>query len=151
MKFVKVVGMLALGMSLWAADPAIGTWKLDAAKSKYTPGPAPKSATITYEETADGIKRTGESVDAEGKATSFSYTAKYDGKEYPVTGSDLYDMISIKRINEHTYEGTLKKAGQVVSTAHRVVSKDGKVMTVTMTGTNAKGQKTKNIAVYEKQ
>jgi hypothetical protein len=151
MKFAKVMGMLALGMSVWAADPAIGTWKLDAAKSKYTPGPAPKSATITYEETADGIKRTGESVDAEGKTGSFSYTAKYDGKEYPVTGSDLYDMISIKRINEHTYEATLKKAGQVVSTAHRAVSKDGKVMTVTMTGTNAKGQKTKNIAVYEKQ
>ena len=73
MKFARVIGMLALGMSLWAADPAIGTWKLDAAKSKYTPGPPPKSATITYEETADGIKRTGESVDAEGKTTSFAW------------------------------------------------------------------------------
>ncbi len=143
--------MLALGMSLWAADPAIGTWKLDAAKSKYTPGPPPKSATITYEETADGIKRTGESVDAEGKTISFSYTAKYDGKEYPVSGSDLYDTISLKRITDHTAEATLKKSGQVVSAARRTVSKDGKVMTLTITGTNPKGQKMKNIAVYEKQ
>jgi hypothetical protein len=121
------------------------------AKSKYMPGPTPKSATLTYEETADGIKRTGESVDADGKTTSFEYTAKFDGKDYPVTGSDLYDAISLKRINEQTAEGTLKKSGKVVSDARRVVSKDGKVMTLTMTGTNPKGEKMHNVAVYDKQ
>jgi hypothetical protein len=151
MKVAKLFGMLALGMTLWAADPAIGTWKLNVAKSKYMPGPTPKSATLTYEETADGIKRTGESVDADGKTTSFEYTAKFDGKDYPVTGSDLYDAISLKRINEQTAEGTLKKSGKVVSDARRVVSKDGKVMTLTMTGTNPKGEKMHNVAVYDKQ
>jgi hypothetical protein len=90
-------------------------------------------------------------VDADGKTTSFSYTAKYDGKDYPVSGTDLYDAISLKRINDHTTEATLKKDGKVVSTARRVVSKDGKLMTLTMTGTNPKGEKMKNIAVYEKQ
>src|SRR5579872_3503323 len=110
MKFGRFLGMLALGMTLWAADPAVGTWKLNTAKSKYTPGPVPKSAIVTYEETADGIKRTGESVDADGKATSFTYTAKYDGKDYPVSGSDLYDTIAPKRINDHTVEATLKKS-----------------------------------------
>jgi len=50
-----------------------------------------------------------------------------------------------------TTEATLKKSGKVVSTARRVVSKDGKTLTLTITGTNAKGQKVKNIAVYEKQ
>ena len=143
--------MLALGITLWAADPATGTWKLNLAKSKYSPGPAPKSATITYEATADGIKRTGDSTDADGKTTSMAYTAKYDGKEYPVTGSDAFDAISIKRINERTSEGTLKKAGKVVSTARRVVSADGKTLTTTITGTNAKGEKVKNTAVYDKQ
>ena len=105
---------------------------------------------ITYEETADGIKRTGQSVDAEGKTTSFEYTAKYDGKEYPVTGSDLYDTISIKRINDHTVESTLKKSGKMTSKARRVVSKDGKTMTLTINGTNAKGEKMQNLAVYDK-
>ncbi|MDQ6705604.1 MAG: hypothetical protein M3Z85_06535, partial [Acidobacteriota bacterium] len=88
MKFAKLFGMLAVGVALWAADPAVGSWKLNVAKSKYSPGPAPKSATITYEETADGIKRTAESIDAEGKKTSFEYTAKFDGKDYPVSGSE---------------------------------------------------------------
>jgi ribosomal protein S18 len=111
----------------------------------------PKSATITYEETTDGIKRTGDSVDAEGKKTSFEYTAKYDGKEYPVSGSDDFDSITLQQINDHTVQATPKKSGKVVSTARRVVSKDGKVMTLTITGTNAKGQKMKNTAVYEKQ
>lgn len=145
------LAMLTLGVSLWAADPAIGTWKLNVEKSKYSPGPPPKSATITYAETADGIKRTGESIDAEGSKTSFEYTAKYDGKDYPVSGSDAYDAIAIKRINDNSVQATLKKAGKVVSTAHRVVSKDGNVMTLTITGTNANGQQMKNIAVYEKQ
>ena len=138
-------------MTLWAADPVVGTWKLNTAKSKYTPGPVPKSATVTYEETADGIKRTGESVDAEGKTTSFTYTAKYDGKDYPVSGTDLYDTIAPKRINDHTIAATLKKSGKVVHIARRVVSKDGKVMTITMTGKDAKGGKVHNVAVYEKQ
>jgi hypothetical protein len=151
MKTARLLGMLALGFTVWAADPATGTWKLNAAKSKYSPGPPPQSATITYEETADGIKRTGESVDGEGKKTSFEYTAKYDGKEYPVSGSDDFDTISLRKINDHTVQATLKKSGKVVSTARRAVAKDGEVMTLTITGTNAKGQKMKNTAVYEKQ
>src|SRR5579863_9582909 len=129
MKIVKLLGILTLGVTLTAADPAVGTWKLNVAKSKYSPGPPPKSATITYEETAEGIKRTGESVDAEGKTTSFEYTAKYDGKDYPVTGSDVYDAIALKRINDFTVEATIKKGANVVGTARRVVSKNGKVMT----------------------
>jgi hypothetical protein len=151
MKAAKLLGILVLGTAVWAADPALGTWKLNPAKSAFVPGPKPKSATITYEETADGIKRTGESVDAEGKTSSFTYVAKYDGKDYPVTGSDLYDTISIKRINDHTVESTLKKSGKVVSKARRVVSKDRKTLTLKFNGTNAKGEKVQNLAVYEKQ
>jgi hypothetical protein len=48
--------------------------------------------------------------------TSFEYTAKYDGKDYPVSGSDLYDPIALKRLNDHTVESTLKKVP-----AHRPV------------------------------
>ena len=152
MRHTKLVfALFGLATLLVAADPTVGTWKLNTAKSKYSPGPAPKSATITYEETADGIKRMGESVEADGTKTSFEYTAKYDGKDYPVTGSDTFDMIALKRINDRTTQATLKKSGKVVSTARRVVSKDGKMLTLTITGTNAKGQKMKNIAVYDKQ
>lgn len=88
----------------------LGHYRYDGNSARATP----KSATITYEETAKGIK-TGESVDAEGKTTSFEYTARYDGKEYPVTGSDLYDTITTNRINHQAALATLKKSGKVVS------------------------------------
>ncbi len=151
MKFARLLTMLAVSATVWAADPAAGTWKLDVAKSKYNPGPSPKSGTVTYEETADGIKRTGESISAEGTKTVFEYTAKYDGKDYPVTGSDVFDTVALKRINANTVAATLKKSGKVVATARRVVSKDGKTLTLTNNGTNAKGEKMHNVLVYEKQ
>ena len=74
---------LAAASFLHAGDPALGTWKLNVAKSKYSPGPAPKSSTVTYEAVGDAVKRTGEGIAADGKKTGFSYTAKFDGKDYP--------------------------------------------------------------------
>ena len=152
MRYAKLVfALFGLAATLVAADPIAGTWKLNPAKSKFSPGPTPASATITYEETADGIKRTGENVLPDGTKTSFEYTAKYDGKDYPATGSETYDAVTLKRVNDHTVQITLKKSGKVLTTARRVLSKDGKTMTLTITGVNAKGQKVKNIAVFEKQ
>ncbi|MFN8006889.1 MAG: hypothetical protein U0V70_07690 [Terriglobia bacterium] len=141
---------LAVSIPLFAADAIVGTWKMNVEKSKFDPGPAPKSSTVTYEETANGIKRTGETIEADGKKTSFTYTAKYDGKDYPVTGSPLFDSIAVKSVNEHTAEATLKKAGKVVRHAKREISHDGKTMKIIMTGED-NGKKIHNIGVYDKQ
>ena len=146
-----MAGLLMLVGSLMAADLVVGTWNLNISKSKFSPGPPPQSATVTYEESGNGIKRTGQTVNAEGNKTSFEYTAQYDGKEYPITGNPNADTISLKRVNDRTVEGTLKKDGKVVTTTRRVVSSDGKTMTLTITGTNAQGQKVKNVQVFEKQ
>jgi hypothetical protein len=143
--------VFGLAATMFAADPAAGTWKLNVTKSKFSPGPAPKSATVTYQETAAGIKRTGETVNADGTKMSFEYTAKFDGTDYPIKGSADYDAIAIKRIDDLTAEASLKKAGKVVATAKRVVSKDGKTMTLMISSTNAKGEKSVNTSLYEKQ
>jgi hypothetical protein len=74
-----------------------------------------------------------------------------DGKFYPVTGSDLYDEISIKKIDDQNTEASMKRAGKAAVNAKRSISKDGKVMTITITGTNAKGEKINNVIVYDKQ
>ena len=142
---------LAVSWDLCAADAAMGTWKLNVSKSKYTPGPPPKSGMLKYEASEGGVKRTGETIEADGKKTGFEYTAKYDGTDYPVTGSEYFDTIAIKRIDDNTAEATLKKAGTVVRNAKRVISKNGKVMTITMSGTNDKGEEIKNVSVYDKQ
>ncbi len=134
-----------------AADPLNGTWVLNLAKSKFDPGPAPKSQTRTYE-VADGVvKMSAKGVNAEGKDMQINYTGSYDGKDFPTTGNPDADTISLKRIDDSTGEATLKKAGKVVSTSTRVISKDGKVMTIKSKGTNAKGEKFQNTLVFDKQ
>jgi hypothetical protein len=146
-----VVLWFAAASFVRAADPALGTWKLNVAKSKYSPGPAPKSGNITFEASGDAVKRTGEQIAADGKKSSLSYTAKMDGKFYPVTGTDLYDEISIKKIDDHNTEAAMTRGGKAAVNAKRSISKDGKVMTITITGTNAKGEKINNVIVYDKQ
>jgi hypothetical protein len=143
-------GAGAMTFAAGAADSAIGTWTLNVAKSKYDPGPAPKSVTRTYEQTADGISFTLSTVNADGSTVSAKSTYKYDGKDYPITGAP-FDTLSLKKINGSTVKATQKKGGKVVGTTVRSVSAHGKVMTVTTTGTDAKGAATHNIELYDKQ
>jgi hypothetical protein len=151
LSILVALSWLAISSDLRAADAAMGNWKLNVSKSKYTPGPLPKSGSVKYEASDGGYKRTGETIEADGTKSAFEYTANYDGKDYPVTGSLLFDAIALKRIDDNNAEATLKKGGKVVRNAKRSVSKDGKVMTITQSGTNEKGEKVHNIAVYDKQ
>src|SRR5215813_9140861 len=132
-------------------DPIIGTWKLNLANSKYSPGPPPKSQMLTYEAVGQGVKVTVKGADAEGKPIDFQYTANYDGKDYTVTGNPNYDAITLKRIDAYKVESTRKKGGKVVSTSTRIISKDGRTLTITTKGVNAKGEKIGSATVYEKQ
>jgi hypothetical protein len=121
------------------------------AKSKYTPGPGPKSWTIKYEANGDGVKTTTEGVNAERKPISTTCSANYDGKDNPVTCEGVaYNSMALKRIDANTVDYTTKKDGKVVGNSRRVLSKDGKVMTITSKGINAKGEPTSSVSVYER-
>jgi hypothetical protein len=134
------------------ADTRLGTWKLNVAKSTYDPGPAPKSSMRTYAPFGgDGVTFTSDTVNADGSRTKTSFSLHYDGKDYPEADSaNRYDTISSKRIDAYTTEITQKKAGKVVQTGRIVVSKDGKMLTSTLKGTNAKGPYT-NVQVFDRQ
>ena len=137
-------------MCFAAANPNLGTWKLNEAKSKISPG-APKNLTVVYEAAGDSIKGTIDGVDGEGKPTHNEWTGKFDGKDYPVTGDPNSDARAIKQIDEHNYELTVKNGGKVTMTGKAVTSADGKTRTVTVSGTDAKGEKVTSTAVYDKQ
>ena len=134
-----------------AGDNWLGTWKLDVAKYKFVPGPGLKSQTLKFEATKDGIKLTTDGVNAEGKATHSGYVSKFDGKDVPWEGNPEADMASPKRIDDNGYENTWKKGGKATVTAKAVVSKDGKTLTVTQTGTDSQGRTVNSTAVYSKQ
>jgi len=128
----------------------MGTWKLNEAKSKFSPG-ATKNNTVVYEEAGDSVKVTVDVVDGAGSAIHSEWTGKFDGKFYPVTGDPTSDMRSYRKINTRTLALTGKKDGKVTVTGRIVVSANGKSRTVTTTGTDAKGKRFSNRAVYDKQ
>ena len=87
----------------------------------------------------------------DGAPINSNYTAKYDGKEVPVTGAP-WDTISIKQINANTFTSETKKTGgKYHSKGKTVISNDGKTMTLTSKGTNAEGKPTTATIVSEKQ
>src|SRR5438094_8199132 len=82
-----VVGMLVVSAGLRADDnPLIGRWKINLAKTKYNAGAPPKNQVITYDMVGDALTLTAEIDNAQGHKTN-SYTAKYDGKDYPTTST----------------------------------------------------------------
>jgi hypothetical protein len=141
-----ISGSLAMAGENW-----VGTWKLDTAKSKFSPGPGPKSMTLKFESSPEGIKLTSEAVDAEGKATQGGYTSKFDGKEVPFAGNPNADTGLPKRIDDNSYENTWKKGGKVTISTKAVVSTDGKTLTITQTGTDTQGRAVNTTTVYVKQ
>jgi len=147
-----LISVLALTAVVFAADNNVGTWKLNLAKSKYSPGPAPKSQTLKIEAWGeDGVKYTADGVGADGKPTHAEFQAKYDGKDYAFKGNPDADTLAYKRIDGNTLEATLKMKGKPTITAKAMVSKDGKTRTVTQMGKNAQGQSIDITSVYEKQ
>lgn len=129
----------------------IGTWRLNVAKSTYSPGPAPQSQTITFEAWEGGLKLTSDGVDAKGAKTHAEYAAKFDGKPYPFKGNPNADMVIIKQVDSRTIETSWMLRGKPTLTLRSTVSADGKTRTSTQTGMNAGGQKVNSTVVYDRQ
>jgi len=134
------------------ADPAVGVWKLNVAKSKYSPGPVPKSVTVTIEAAGPGRKVTVDGVAADGSPLKWGYSGNFDGKDIRLTGNNPdADVVMLKRLSATTTRTTFKKAGARTLVNGISLSADGKTMTVASTGVNAKGQSVKNTQVYDRQ
>jgi hypothetical protein len=137
--------------SAQSENAGMGNWKLNVEKSKYSPGPAPKSLNIKFEPAGKGVKVTTDGVNADGSKSASEYTANYDGKDAPIKGSPAADTVSLVRKDANTTVRTDKKAGKVMVTLTRVVAKDGKSFTVAVVGTNAKGEAVNHMLVWDKQ
>ena len=149
---LRVCGLsLAAALCLSAADPMLGAWKLNLAKSKYDPGPAPKSMTSAYSADGDWVVIKTEGVDSAGKPFSSNNKYKRDGKEYPWKTNTVEGMITVKLVDSHRAASTTKRDGKVVSSTETTISKNGKIRTATSEGTNADGKKFKNVTVSDRQ
>jgi hypothetical protein len=138
-------------LSAESSDPIVGTWQLNLQKSKFVPGPPPQSQTRTYVSDEDRITMTLEGMDAKGNPIHQEWSAKYDGKDYPVAGSPTFNSIAMKRVDDFTVNSTTSKDGKIVSNATRVVSKDSKELRITVKGTDDKGGSFTNILVFDRR
>ena len=94
-----------------------------------------------------GIKGTVTGTEANGTPVTLSYTAKFDGKFYPTTGSAGGDSVSFRRVSARKLESARKTNGKVEAGGTFVLSKDGRVVTLTFTLPNGRPG---NVLVFEK-
>jgi len=129
-------------------DPLFGTWRLDLSKSKYVPGPPPRSETRTYTRDAQGVKGQIDRHYADGRREVIDYRADAD-HDSPVSGTQAYDAIRFKRVDRYTTEAVLSHAGRVWGTARRVLSENGETLTIVFRRFEP-GDMVSNVAVYSK-
>jgi len=148
---VVVAVVAALASPAFAQNP-VGVWKVNLAKSKYSPGPAPKSATITTTAVAGGgFKTVNEQVPATGAPIRFEVTYKFDGQDAKSAGSPNGDTQAYTRVDDRHWTVVAKRAGKVSVTSKVEVAADGKSRTTTQTGTDAQGRTINNYIWYDKQ
>jgi hypothetical protein len=147
---IALLSTLFVGAGAFAADAVDGSWKLNVAKSTFS-GTAPKSVTRVYADSADGTVLDQKMVGADGKEVAMHTVLQYDGKDHPVTGNPDADTVVGKVIDARTTHFTMKKDGKVAGTVHRVVSADGKTLTVNNKGTHPDGKAYDDTLVFDKQ
>ena len=143
-----LVGLASTVVLAQSSDPLVGTWKLNVAKSK-----APfKSGTSVIEAVGEGIRFTVDLEGNDGTKHHWEFTANFDGKDVPVTGSSPYgDTAAATRVNARTIRIVSKSGGKVTTTHTIAVSSDGKTRTSTAKGMDKEGKPVDAVSYYEKQ
>ena len=125
----------------------VGTWVLDVNASRYLPGPAPRSETRVYTKGADGINGVVRRTQSDGKVLTIEYLANTD-HEQMVTGTPEYDAVKLRQIDPFTSEALLTHGGATFGVATRIISRNGRSMTITFRRPDAD---VLNVAGYRKQ
>ena len=151
--FSVVLAILIASIGLSAADdPMMGTWKLNLSKSKYNPGPPPRSRVLKLEPAGNNtFKLTNDAVLPNGEKTHVVETFIQDGKDHPLKDNPNADTQVNRQIDTYTTETINKKGGKTVQVLTRVVAKDGKTMTITIKGTTPSGAPLNDVRVFDKQ
>jgi hypothetical protein len=147
------LALLPSGLVAQAADPLIGVWSLDVFKSVYQTGQPPVRRTMTFESAGDSLKFVQETTN-QGFNTSetikIEFTAKIDGKDYPIANSAL-DTIALKRIDATTVERIGKIRGMATETATLKLSNRNRTLTITTKGTTDTGTEYARTEVFNEQ
>lgn len=149
---VAAAALIALSASAAPpANPIVGTWRLNLARSTFSPGPAPRSQIRHYVESGAGVTLTMTTVAADGRETTITLTFTEDGRRLPASTSPDYDTVAAEHVDARTVHSTQFRNGVVVGTGVRTVSADGRTLTFAQQGTHADGVRYRNVSVYDRQ
>ena len=136
---VVLIVVIAAGSIVEGQMPRLfGTWTLNALTSTL-PGPPPKSQTVTFKPSGrEDIAGIEETIAPDGTRTTIEYTAKLDGRDYPIAGPDEIlartDTISMQKVDDSKIVWTYKKGGVVVLSLPGSISSDGRTLRMTAPG-----------------
>ena len=142
--------LLVFAGASMAQDAFVGTWKLNAAKSKYKAGMPPKEQTVTFSEEGSDLHVMVKGTSSDGQAISMHFAVPATGGTGKIIESP-YDGVSSKNFNPNERQTTFTKGGKTAYTARAKRSTDGKTMTVAVKGTNPAGQTVAGTNFYEKE
>lgn len=131
----------------------VGTWKVDVAKSRYQPGPRPRSETLRFEPAGEGFKVSLDGVNEQGPYHSEG-TGKFDGIDVPILATPARQArftYAFTRIDDHTWDIMIKVNGERRILVHNVVSDDGKTMRGVSNAVTNQGLNTSQVVIYDKQ
>jgi hypothetical protein len=132
------------------SDSSLGTWKLNVAKSTFGSGPAPKSETRTYSEISMGTHVVIESEDASDKKNKAETLLTHNGQPQKIVGNADFDSVTTRRLDKYETTADLLRNGKVIGTLRRLVSKDGKSMTINQKVTRPDGTTETSMGFYER-
>ena len=147
-----LVGVLAFSVLVSGqADPQLGTWVLDPARSSYDPGPAPRSQTVIYTQIGRGVRVTGQGLTADGKPISTEFSYSFDGREHQARGFADWNSLKAEQLGPNTIKYTRMLKGEEVQTVTRTISADGRTATVVVKGVDAQDREVNNRQIYVKK
>lgn len=143
--------VLSVPLSAQADTEWLGEWHLNLARSSYRPGPAPYvRASYRIEAHGDGLRVVYEMVRPRGGVTHLEWTGRFDGQDYPVQGVEEAVTYAYRRVDARTYDVVTKVDGRPAATSRAVLAADGRSITTTTGGRDARGAEVMTVTVYEK-
>lgn len=132
-------------------DPFVGKWMLDVKTSQYPAGTCPKAMVIQMETAGKGVRYRSDTTFENGRTVHSEYTADYNGNQAVVRGAHgMLLPVLLKRLDSRTVEASYSKELMIVATSRRVVSEDGRRMTITTVSKDAAGKSVTTVGVYQR-
>jgi hypothetical protein len=154
-RLTTVLALLLSQVVAPSVNPLLfAAWKLNLARSVYELGPPPKAQTQKYEPVGDGMRVAVETISGNGVRIAYGYAVRLDGMEYPMEGERTpngAETIAVRSVDAFTTEATFKRGGEIVLRIRSVLSRDGKVLTLTSKGTNLNELPTNSVTVFDRQ